>query len=231
VPSRVEIQCECAFTYMNAVFRRKPDRRVPVDEVDAGMIHNTGGALRSVKDEARVVPDDSDMHLGVSDPPKTRLRTELKGWPRGSLTPRPWPWSAAAAARTAKPAAQSAAGARPEAADQQEHRASIVLQKATRRAVPRTTDVSGRGERCSRVSVPPPRSPFSRPDTRNQGERRRPVTVRLMLLRRILAPVTRQQSDARPWLVDRQERASCEVVAVRFECLGDDADSGIREQV
>jgi hypothetical protein len=51
------------------------------------MIHDTGGALRNVTEEARVVPDDSDMHLGRERPPKTRPGTVIGGWQRGSLTP------------------------------------------------------------------------------------------------------------------------------------------------
>jgi hypothetical protein len=51
------------------------------------MIHDTGGGLRNVTDEARVVPDDCDMHLGRERPPKTRPGTVIGGWQRGSLTP------------------------------------------------------------------------------------------------------------------------------------------------
>ena len=51
------------------------------------------------------------------------------------------------------------------------------------------------------------------------------------MLRQIVRSTERQHSDAGPSLVDGQERASLDVLAVRFEYLGDDADDYIREQV
>jgi hypothetical protein len=90
-------------------FRQKPDRRVLVDEVDADMIHDTGGALRNVTDEARVVPDDSDMYLGRERPPKTRPGTVIGGRQRGSLTPQMPPSLLPAIGPTATRAANSAA--------------------------------------------------------------------------------------------------------------------------
>jgi hypothetical protein len=39
----------------------------------------------------------------------------------------------------------------------------------------------------------------------------------------------RQHSDARPCLVDRKNRASLDVLVVRFECPGDDATTVPRE--
>jgi hypothetical protein len=45
------------------------------------------------------------------------------------------------------------------------------------------------------------------------------------VLRQIVRSTERQHSDAGPSLVDGQERASLDVLAVRFECLGDDADN------
>jgi hypothetical protein len=51
------------------------------------------------------------------------------------------------------------------------------------------------------------------------------------VLRQILGSAERQHSDARPRLVDRQERASLNVVVVRVEGLCDDAHDHIGEQV
>jgi len=111
------------------------------------------------------------MHLGVSDPVRAAPGAKPGAAKRGSLTPRLSLCSAATAARTPIPAAQSAAGVRPEAADWQEHQASFALHKAKRA----TGDPCvGHGERCSRVSIPPPCSPFSSPDTGNQGGEGRP---------------------------------------------------------
>jgi hypothetical protein len=70
VPSRGEIQCECAFTYMNAVSGEnltsvfssmKSMRRRPQD---------TGGAFYSVTDEARFRRTIATCIWGVSDPRK-----------------------------------------------------------------------------------------------------------------------------------------------------------------
>ena len=51
-------------------FRRKPVRRVLADEVDARVIHETGGALRSVMDGARFCRTTATCIWGVSDPRK-----------------------------------------------------------------------------------------------------------------------------------------------------------------
>ena len=72
------------------------------------------------------------MHVGRERPLRAARGAKKRTAKWGSLTPRLALCSAATAARTAKPAAQNAAGVRPEAADQQEHRASIVVKKAIR---------------------------------------------------------------------------------------------------
>jgi hypothetical protein len=50
--------------------RRKPDRRVPVDEVRAGLSHDTSGARGGVMDEARFCRTTATYIRGVSDPRK-----------------------------------------------------------------------------------------------------------------------------------------------------------------
>ena len=82
---------------------------MPVDEVRAGLSHDTSGALGGVTDEDEVPPDDSDMHLGRERPPKTGPGTAIGGWQRGSLTPQMTPSLLLTAAPTATRAAQSAA--------------------------------------------------------------------------------------------------------------------------
>ena len=46
-----------------------------------------------------------------------------------------------------------------------------------------------------------------------------------------LEPRTRQHPDACPAFVDRQERTSLDILTMRFDSLGDDADRAIGEQV
>src|SRR5687767_10449943 len=65
---------------------------------------------------------------GVSDPLRAG-RGRGRGQPNGVAHAPQAPCSAATAARTSKPAAQSAAGARLEVADQQEDRAAMVVKK------------------------------------------------------------------------------------------------------
>ncbi len=48
----MEIQCECAFTYMNAVSGENLTGVFVSVEVDAGVTQDSGGALRNVTDEA-----------------------------------------------------------------------------------------------------------------------------------------------------------------------------------
>jgi hypothetical protein len=51
-------------------FRRKPDKRVPVDGVRAGLSRDTYGALGGVTDEARFCRTTATCIWGVSDPRK-----------------------------------------------------------------------------------------------------------------------------------------------------------------
>jgi hypothetical protein len=51
-------------------FRRKPDTRVPVDEVRASLSHDTSGALAGVTDEAQFHRMTATCIWGVSDPRK-----------------------------------------------------------------------------------------------------------------------------------------------------------------
>ena len=53
VPSRVEIQCECAFTYMNAVIRKNLTDALAVDANDVDTASDTSGAFGDGWDEAR----------------------------------------------------------------------------------------------------------------------------------------------------------------------------------
>jgi hypothetical protein len=68
VPSQAEIQCECAFTHLNAVFRKNLTDAFALDanDVDAGF--DTGGALNHVSDRARSCRTNATRIWGVSDP-------------------------------------------------------------------------------------------------------------------------------------------------------------------
>ena len=87
MPSRARIQCECAFTYMNAVSGKNLTAVFSSMEVDAGMAHDIRRRTPQCQGRSAVLPDDSDMHLGRERPPKTRPGTVIGGWQRGSLTP------------------------------------------------------------------------------------------------------------------------------------------------
>jgi hypothetical protein len=68
VPSRVEIQCECAFTYMNAVSRKNLTDARAGDANDVDTASRTGGALDDGTDRARFCRTNATCIWGVSDP-------------------------------------------------------------------------------------------------------------------------------------------------------------------
>jgi hypothetical protein len=68
VPSQAEIQCECAFTYMNAVFRKNLTDALAVDTNDLDTASDAGGALSDVRDKARFCRTNATCIWGVSDP-------------------------------------------------------------------------------------------------------------------------------------------------------------------
>jgi len=68
VPSQAEIQCECAFTYMNAVFRKNLTDARAVDANDVDTAFDTGGALGDGRDRARFCRTTLICIWGVSDP-------------------------------------------------------------------------------------------------------------------------------------------------------------------
>ena len=70
MPSRAEIQCECAFTYMNAVSGKNLTGVFSWMKTMLVRPQDTGGALRSVTDEARFCRTTATCIWDVSDPPK-----------------------------------------------------------------------------------------------------------------------------------------------------------------
>jgi hypothetical protein len=68
VPSRVDIQCECAFTYMNADSRKNLTDARAVDANDVDTAFDTSGALGDGRDRARFCRTTATCIWGVSDP-------------------------------------------------------------------------------------------------------------------------------------------------------------------
>jgi hypothetical protein len=68
VPFRIEIQCECAFTYMNAVFRRNLTDALAVNANHVATASDTGGALGDGREIARFCRTTATCIWGVSDP-------------------------------------------------------------------------------------------------------------------------------------------------------------------
>ena len=79
VPSRAAIRWKCAFTYMNAVFRKNLTDAFEVDanDVDTALRHRA--AHSTMARQSAVLPDDSDMHLGRERPPAGRAWGEEGG--------------------------------------------------------------------------------------------------------------------------------------------------------
>jgi hypothetical protein len=108
VSSQAEIQYECAFTYMNAVFRRNLTDALAVDANDVDTASDTGGALAEVRDRARFGRTTATCIWGVSDPRQLKHGAVIGGWQRG-LTPQMSPPLLLTAASTATRAGKSAA--------------------------------------------------------------------------------------------------------------------------
>jgi hypothetical protein len=85
VPSQAEIQCECAFTHMNAVFRKNLTDALAVDANGVDTASDTGGALNDGRERARFCRMNATCIWGVSDPRFSGRRTSTGGWQRGSL--------------------------------------------------------------------------------------------------------------------------------------------------
>jgi len=70
MPSQAEIQCECAFTYLNAVFRKNLTDVFSVDATAVDTASDTGRRTRRWHDRARFCWTTVTCILGVSDPRK-----------------------------------------------------------------------------------------------------------------------------------------------------------------
>ncbi len=79
VPSQMEIQCECALTYMNAVSGKNLTGVFSLMKADASVTHDTSGALGDDRDRARFCRTTATWIWGVSDP----LPAEAWGRDRG----------------------------------------------------------------------------------------------------------------------------------------------------
>jgi hypothetical protein len=79
VPLQAEIRCECAFTYMNAVFRKNlTDARHSECERRAHRALRRR-RLRRCHRHRGVSPDERDIHVGRERPPKGRAWGEEGG--------------------------------------------------------------------------------------------------------------------------------------------------------
>jgi hypothetical protein len=88
VPSQAEIQCECAFTYMNAVFRKNLTDDVAVDANDVDTASDTGGALNGRRDRARFCRTNATCIWGVSAPLFQGTQPRQEGGRGGRSRPR-----------------------------------------------------------------------------------------------------------------------------------------------
>ena len=168
---------------------------------------------------------------GVSDPLSER-GTSTGGWQRGSLTPRchlhrcRQPRGQRHGRHRAPPAHRS------EIAHSQGHRpVDLYSTNVHAAAVSTESRAPGRGNTAPE-SVFPPVFVNRSPDSPQPGDGTRVCGWRVGLrLRGTLRALERQHPYARPAFVNRQERASLDVLTMRFECLGDDAHGALREQV
>jgi hypothetical protein len=158
VLSRAAIRQKCAFTYMNATSRRNLSGALTAEMNRARNGPGKGGALDSVTGIALSRRMIVTCMWGVSDPLRA-ARGAKKGAARwGSLTPprRPARLRQRRGLRNRRHRTPPASDRRPLTDKNIGPRLS-----RTRRRAPRATAASQcrAGERCSRVSVPPPCSP------------------------------------------------------------------------
>ena len=156
MPSQAEIRCECAFTYMNARSRRNLSDAAAAAMTPRVQWTGKGGALDRVIGNALSGRTIVTCTRGVSDPRAGRVWGEEGGRQMGVAHAPLAPCSVATAARTPKPAAQSAAGARGEAADWQEDKASVIVQGAMRTGVLRERAVCQPGNGAPEFPFPHP---------------------------------------------------------------------------
>ena len=69
VPFQAEIQSECAFTHMNAVFRKNLTNALAVAANDVSTASDTGGALDGGRDRAPFCRTTATRIWGVCGPP------------------------------------------------------------------------------------------------------------------------------------------------------------------
>jgi hypothetical protein len=87
VPSQVEIRCGCAFTYMNAVFRKNLTEALAINANDEDTVLGTGGAFYGVTGIALSRRTIVTWTSGVSDPLRAGRGAKKGAAKWGSLTP------------------------------------------------------------------------------------------------------------------------------------------------
>jgi hypothetical protein len=172
------------------------------------------------------------MQLGRERPPLFGQRTSTGGWQRGSLTPRISPVLLPTAAPTATWAAQSAARrTAAKSLTRKEIDESICIRPRSRRRAFRWRAARPERGNTAPESVFPLFSSIEVQQTATRREGTRISRGSGKRLRGTLRTLERQHPDARPAFVDRQKRASLDVLTMRLKCRGDDAHGSIGEQV
>jgi hypothetical protein len=163
----VTIQSECALTLKNAGFRRN----LTGESIRTSRLKHA--AARSTNDSGCVHfrPDERDKQVGRERPPPDGAWGEEGGNEVGVAHAPAVALLGCDSGADSIPAAQSAAGTRPETPDWQEHRGSIALQKTSRAVDSANDPCVGQGNGAPEFRFPHPVPP-SRVQTRvtRQGE-------------------------------------------------------------
>jgi hypothetical protein len=155
----VRIQSECALTYMNASSGQNLSA-VRTAQVNAGAhAVESCGALDRCQGQVRSLRTNVTCVWGVSDPLQLGCGAKKGAWQAGSLTPHlpPTVVMTAPSGNTRGRERRSLAAAKWRTSTT--CAAAGVSSQASAEQRPRVRTAFNKGERCSRVSVPPPCSP------------------------------------------------------------------------
>ena len=137
-------------------FRRKPDRRVPADEVLADLSHDTGGALGDVTDGARFRRTAATCIWGVNDPLVSSVEPRQEGGRGGRSRPR-YSFTAADSRSDCDTGGTERRPLTPHRTHRLRRRSVNPWDRALEEtSAPTCWSVArGKGEHCSHVCVPP----------------------------------------------------------------------------
>ncbi len=194
---------------------------------NSGIARDTRGSLGDVTDRARFCRTTATPIPGVSDPHVSRPGTGLGGWQRGSLTPPMSPSQLPTAARLQHGRHNAPPAAPQRNCTSQRHRPIDVAVNQILAATAFDSELRDEKGNTAPASVFPLFSSVEGPNISNQGDREVVCGARGIAATRILRSLERQHPDTRRAFVKRQERASLDGLAVRFESLDDDADGAL----